>query len=58
MLNLFGPPIEHGGHITDHVCFFPDYDPVYISCDGHMTIFQIRLQMLMKLVGQVKYLST
>ena len=26
--------------------------------DGHVTIFEIRLQTLMKLVGQAKYLST
>ena len=32
---------------------------IYVKItDGHVTIFQIRLQTLMKLVGQAKYLST
>jgi len=32
---------------------------IYVTItDGHVTIFQIRLQTLMKLVGQAKYPST
>jgi len=32
---------------------------IYITItDGHVTIFQIRFQTLMKLVDQAKYLST
>jgi hypothetical protein len=34
-----------------------DYDFYVMITDGHVTIFQIRLQTLMKLVGQAKYLS-
>jgi hypothetical protein len=32
---------------------------IYVTITGgHVTIFQIRIQMLMKLVGQAKYPST
>jgi hypothetical protein len=32
---------------------------IYVTItDGHVTIFQIKLQTPMKLVGQAKYLST
>ena len=34
-----------------------DYDFHFTITDGHVTIFQIRLQTLMKLVGQAKYPS-
>ena len=34
-----------------------DYDFYVTITDGHVTIFQIKLQTLMKLVGQAKYPS-
>jgi hypothetical protein len=43
-------------YIIDHN---PSWKENYVTItDGHVTIFQIRLQRLMKLVGQAKYPST